>query len=219
MAEDTTLTRARPRDGSGGEPGRRDRKKAATRQALRDVALRLFAEQGFEATTIEQIADIVDVSPRTFHRYFARKEDVLFGDQDERVTRFRVALAARPTDEPVVPSVRAAVLAVIERTADRRDLERVRARLVSSSPDLRAHNLRYQDEWAAAVAEHVASRTGRRPDDAWPALVGICTVAALAVARRRWTSGRAGDLPALVAESFDLLAQLGDTAARMRPAT
>ena len=76
-----------------GELGRRERKKLATRRALADAALRLFDQQGFDATTVEQIARVVDVSARTFHRYFERKEDVLFADHAERISNFRALLA------------------------------------------------------------------------------------------------------------------------------
>jgi AcrR family transcriptional regulator len=185
--------------------GRRERKKAATRQALADAALRLFAARGFEATTIDEIAAVVDVSPRTFHRHFPRKEDVLFADHDRRVARLRAALAERPADQPLLESVRDGVLVVIDELASRRDLERIRSSLITSSPALRAHNLRYQDEWAQTIADHVARREGLSADDAWPSLVGRCTLAVLAVSRPAWQDDPAADPHAAVADAFALL--------------
>src|SRR5690242_18367032 len=86
--------------------GRRERKKQRTREALVDSAFRLFAEKGFEATTVEEIADAVDVSSRTFFRYFASKEDVLLTFQDEQFCAMKAAFAARPADEPMISAVR-----------------------------------------------------------------------------------------------------------------
>src|SRR5947207_2172773 len=92
----------------------RERKKAKTRQALADTALALFLEHGFEHTTVEQIAETCEVSPRTFLRYFATKEDVLFADAGERLERFMTALEERPADEPPLRSLRAAALTLVQ---------------------------------------------------------------------------------------------------------
>jgi TetR/AcrR family transcriptional regulator, regulator of mycofactocin system len=189
--------------------GRRERKKAATRQALADAAIRLFALRGFDATTIDEIAAVVDVSPRTFHRHFPRKEDVVFADNDRRVARLRAALAARPDDQPLLESIRDAVLEVLDELASRREIERTRSSLIASTPALRAHNLRYQDEWAQTIADHVARREGLAADDPWAALVGRCTLAVLAVSRPAWIDDPTGDMHAAVGEAFALLRRLG----------
>lgn len=93
--------------------GRRERKKQRTREALVDSAFRLFQKKGYDATTVEEIADAVDVSARTFFRYFASKEDVVLTYQEEQFAAMVDALAARPADEPVLTSLRNAVLSVI----------------------------------------------------------------------------------------------------------
>src|SRR3954467_3671196 len=93
--------------------GRRKRKKQRTREALIDAAFRLFQEKGFEATTVEEIADEVDVSSRTFFRYFASKEDVVLTFQEEQFAATLEALAARPADEPVMTALRNAAVATI----------------------------------------------------------------------------------------------------------
>jgi AcrR family transcriptional regulator len=193
------------------ELGRRERKKLATRRALADAALRLFGQQGFDATTVEQIADAVDVSARTFHRYFERKEDVLFADHAERITKFRELLADRPASEAPLRSVRLALLVSTRELESRSDLELIRARLITQSPALRAYNLRYLDDWARAIAEHVAQRSHLKPDDPWPSIAGRCIMAAIIDARQRWVT-EGGDRERrvrLVRSSLDLLTRLG----------
>ena len=72
----------------------------------------LFADQGFDATTIEQIAAAAGIAPRTFFRYFATKEDAVFADHAQNVARLRAALAPLDHDKPLLSRVRRAVLAV-----------------------------------------------------------------------------------------------------------
>ncbi|CCB71827.1 TetR/AcrR family transcriptional regulator [Streptantibioticus cattleyicolor] len=102
--------------GSGDVPaaGLRERKKAETRQALRKAAARLFREQGFARTTVADIVEAAGVSPRTFFRYFASKEDLLLPDLAEFFDRLEAELAGRPRAEPPLPALREAMLAVLQ---------------------------------------------------------------------------------------------------------
>src|SRR4029077_18020468 len=94
--------------GSQGQPsGLRERKKARTRASIREQALRLFREQGYHATTVEQIAAAAEVSPSTFFRYFPTKEDVVL--QDDMDTRLLDAFARQPPELGPVAAVRAAM--------------------------------------------------------------------------------------------------------------
>jgi AcrR family transcriptional regulator len=144
--------------------GLRERKKARTRASIREHALRLFREQGYQATTVEQIAAAAEVSPSTFFRYFPTKEDVVL--QDDMDTRMIEALeqqpaglgplsAVRAATQQVFASYTAADLAVIGETT----------RLTMTAPEVRARAL---DEFArtiGVVAEAVANRAGRPADD------------------------------------------------------
>ena len=89
--------------------GLRERKKARTREALHDAAMELFSRQGFDGTTVEEIADACEVSPRTFFRYFPTKEDVLFGDSEQRSTALIETLAAQPLDLAPLDAIHAAM--------------------------------------------------------------------------------------------------------------
>ncbi|PWJ53770.1 transcriptional regulator, TetR family [Quadrisphaera granulorum] len=97
--------------------GRRERKKVETRDALRDAARRLFAEQGVAATSIEQITEAADVSQRTFFRYFESKYDLLLPDLTALFDELEAALAERPRDEHPLTAYEAALIAVMARQA------------------------------------------------------------------------------------------------------
>ena len=187
--------------------GRRDRKKTETRLALADAAIRLFDANGFDATTIDDIADAVDVSTRTFHRYFERKEDVVFGDQPERLARLIELLDGRPVDEPPLRSVRFALVEMARDWHRGGDVEAMRARLVASTPALRAASLARYDIWAATIAGFIARRSGGRRDDPWPSVAARCMTAAVIDARRRWAR-EGGDIARRVQSSLDLLTRL-----------
>src|SRR5215831_3477438 len=87
--------------------GLRERKKARTRAAIREHALRLFREQGYQRTTVEQIAAAAEVSPSTFFRYFPTKEDLIL--QDDMDTRMVEAFERQPAGLGPIPAVRAAL--------------------------------------------------------------------------------------------------------------
>src|SRR5579859_6945012 len=92
--------------GAPGLPGLRERKKARTRASLREHALRLFREQGYQATTVEQIAAAAEVSPSTFFRYFPTKEDLIL--RDDMDVRMLEAFSRQPADLAPVAAIRAA---------------------------------------------------------------------------------------------------------------
>ncbi len=157
--------------------GLRERKKARTRASIREHALRLFREQGYQATTVEQIAAAAEVSPSTFFRYFPSKEDVVL--QDDMDTRMIEALERQPAELGPLTAVRAATQEMFAgyNAADL-DVLRETTVLTFTVPEVRARAL---DEFArtiGVVAEAVAKRAGRGPDDlavrtAAGAIVGV----------------------------------------------
>lgn len=86
---------------SAPRPGLRERRRIATRRALTDAAFALFSEQGYEATTVDQIADAAEVSRASFFRYFAAKDDVLGSDDDERREAFIATFRSRGEQDPL----------------------------------------------------------------------------------------------------------------------
>ncbi|WP_228717659.1 TetR/AcrR family transcriptional regulator [Allosaccharopolyspora coralli] len=144
------------------------------------MALSLFTEHGFEATTVERIAEAADISPRTFFRHFPSKEAVLFGDLRREMARVREILGSRPPDEHPLRSLTVATLDVTDRMEPDRAQHRMRAELLNArhnSVDYELHLLRQQ--WVQELAELVAERldvdaaTDARPN-AWSMTLGCC---------------------------------------------
>ncbi len=145
-------------------PGLRERKKAKTRAAIQEHALRLFRERGYEATTVEQIAEAAEVSPSTFFRYFGTKEDVVLYDPFDPV--LIAAFLVQPSELPPVAALRTAMRDVFE--GEGRDWvgqQQERADLILSVPELRRGMLDGFVGSMAPFAEALARRTGHRPDD------------------------------------------------------
>jgi AcrR family transcriptional regulator len=142
----------------------RERKKARTRAAIREHALRLFREQGYPATTVEQIAAAAEVSPSTFFRYFPTKEDVVL--QDDMDTRIAEAVRRQPPELSPIAAMRTAVR---ETWLSFRDPEwaqlRQAAALSMSVPEIRARAMNEFARTIDVVAEALAHRTGRPPTD------------------------------------------------------
>ncbi|GAA4240447.1 TetR family transcriptional regulator [Actinomadura meridiana] len=149
-------------------PGRRERKKQRTRDALVSAAFTLFAEKGFDATTVEEIADAVDVSSRTFFRYFASKEDVALTFQEEQTQAVVAALLSRPADEPIMTALRATVVG-IARACENGELgfdpDRFECVLsmLSDSPALMAKSLERTQKKQNLMTRIIAQRLGVDP--------------------------------------------------------
>jgi AcrR family transcriptional regulator len=150
---------------TAGQPyGLRERKKARTRATIREEALRLFREQGYHATTVEQIAAAAEVSSSTFFRYFPTKEDVVL--QDELEPLLAEAIEQQPPELGVVAAIRASLRTATGRMNEQQwDQLRQQAELSMTTPEVRA---RAMDDFARTItvmAEVVARRTGLSPDD------------------------------------------------------
>ena len=177
---------------AGASPdGLRERKKARTRAAIREHALRLFRELGYQATTVEKIAEAAEVSPSTFFRYFPTKEDVVL--QDDMDIRMIEALEQQPPELGPVAAVRAAAQQMFASyTAADMDVLRQTTALTLTVPEIRA---RAVDEFARTikvVAEALAKRADRPADDlavrtAAGAIIGV--IMAITMPWEGWTEG------------------------------
>ncbi|MGO9081739.1 MAG: TetR family transcriptional regulator [Streptosporangiaceae bacterium] len=144
--------------------GLRERKKARTRAAIREHALRLFREQGYPATTVEQIAAAAEVSPSTFFRYFPTKEDVVL--QDDLDVLALDAFERQPAGLSAISAFRAAAAQAYAGMTDE-ELERLQetTRLTLSVPEIRARALDEFTRTIEVIADMIARRSGRDPAD------------------------------------------------------
>jgi AcrR family transcriptional regulator len=161
--------------------GLRERKKAKTRAAIQRHALRLFREQGYAATTVEQIAEAAEVSPSTFFRYFPTKEDVVLYDPTD-MPMF-AAFEAEPPDVPPMQAMREAMRQVFGGlSAEDLAGQLERDRLIRSVPELRSRMLDTMVDGIQMFSEILGRRVGRSPDDiAVRTWVGAFIGAAIAV--------------------------------------
>ena len=177
------MTTSRPVLADSPPHGLRERKKARTRTAIREAAMRLFEEQGYAATTVEKIAEAAEVSPSTFFRYFPTKEDVVLTDDYDPM--MVAALRAQPAELHPIEAIRRSLRGLLEQfTEEQWAQERSRQQLIRTVPELR---MRIQQQYADTVtllAEAVAERAGLPPDDfSARVLAGAVIGAALAAAR------------------------------------
>jgi len=144
--------------------GLRERKKIKTQRLIQEQALRLFTQQGYDETTIEQIAEAAEVSPSTFFRYFPTKEDVLFRDEfDALIVQ---CLQAQPRDKPPLRAVRDAMRAAFAHVgAEDEEQFLLRYRLSMSTPALRARLFKDMMEAFDLLAQTLAEWRGRSASD------------------------------------------------------
>jgi AcrR family transcriptional regulator len=143
-------------------PGRRERKKAATRKALADAALALFMDRGFDRVTVAEIADAADVSIATLFKYFPSKEALLFDRDADREAELVAAVRDRPAGVSIIDALQAFLASRIDIGADRpavENLRRFRA-LVADTPSLSAYLARMWARHTDALASAISAELG-----------------------------------------------------------
>jgi AcrR family transcriptional regulator len=187
----------------GGPPSLAERKRQLVRDELAEVAMKLFAARGFDATTIEAITEAAGVSRRTFFRYFEAKEDVIIEFLDELGVRLCADLAARPQDEPPGVAIRGGMDVFLDAFREHPEKSLVLARMTLETPPLRARYLDRLDGWRACLTTELAARARVDPaDDMGPALAAAVALAAFDTAMIRWIRDGGGDLGELVDQAF-----------------
>ena len=186
--------------------GLQERKRDLVREAIARAAWELFAAEGYEATTVADIARAVGVSRRTFFRYFSSKEDVVVGTSDALAEDLLAAFARRPPDEPPLDAIRKALRPLVEsRLADARQARAI-VRLLRESRTLRRAMLERHARMEERLAALLAERTGAdRRRDPTPALLAYVARALLDTAFNVWYDQRPRDVGAMVDGLFERL--------------
>lgn len=194
----------------------RERKKQRTREALLRTALELFTTEGYERTTVDDIAEAVDVSQRTFFRYFAGKEEAALALMEVTVAHFLRSVRERPPQEAPMEALRQAVVEgwdtlndAIEAIAPVELYLRM-CRVVESTPALLAAHLRRSVEVEEAIAAILAEREGVDMDtDPRPRLAVAVFGGVMRLTERQWSVGEDFSLDAMRALTVSYLEQIG----------
>jgi len=173
--------------------GGRGRPPSTSRESVERTALTMFANRGFEQTTVEEIAAELGVGRRTVFRYFPSKNDIVWGDFDRVLDRLREELDGQGEGVPIMDALAAAAVASNSYPAEQLPELRTRMTLITTVPALQAHSaLRYAD-WRGVVAEYVARRRGERASDLIPQTVAFAALGASMAAFSVWVA-QDGDL-------------------------
>jgi TetR/AcrR family transcriptional regulator, regulator of mycofactocin system len=174
------------------------RPRATSRAALERLGFELFAERGFDATTVDDIAAAAGIGRRTFFRYFASKNDLVWGDFEEQLTRLGALLAAADPGTPMMDALREAVVEFNRFDPAEVPWHRQRMALILRVPTLQADSAVRYASWRALVTEFASRRLGRPASDLLPRLVGSTVLAACVTAYEQWLADEGADLGGLL---------------------
>jgi TetR/AcrR family transcriptional regulator, regulator of mycofactocin system len=165
---------------------RAGRRRVTSRADLEHVAFDLFDRQGFERTTVDDIARAAGIGRRTFFRYFPSKNDVPWGNFDAELERMRLHLKALPPQMPLMDAIRVAIVDFNTFAPDQIGLHRRRMRLILQTPALQAHSTLRYAAWRQVIDEFVAERIGQRPDALAPRTLGYVALGVAIAAYEQW---------------------------------
>ena len=190
-------------------PGLRERKRQQTRERLTRVAMALFLERGFEATTLDDIAAAADISRRSFFHYFASKEDVVFAWHEEITAALIAAVAARPRDESMLAAAENAISAMARQIEPNEAI--AMARLKRDNPALQARDQVKYEKLERALADALAKRAGHKAEKLQARLVAMIATGAMRIGGELWAAEGARERPeALVKRTFAAIRAIFD---------
>ena len=178
-----------PVDTSPSKPGLRERKKQQLREKIARTALGLFAQRGYDETTLAEIAEAADISPRTIFAYYESKEDILFCDEEAYLEQLRQKLEQRPPGATTVDAIREFISSVPPPDEE----AMLRKQIVTSNPGLQMQGRAHLGRLEPVLAESIAKDLGAGPDDIRPALLAAVMIAALTAVRDRLMDAPAGE--------------------------
>ncbi|MEU9347303.1 TetR family transcriptional regulator [Streptomyces sp. NPDC048278] len=187
------------------QPGLRERKKIKTREAIRTATYALVEVQGWDATTIEQIAERAEVSPSTVFRYFPTKEDIVLTDEYDLL--IMEELRARPADEPWPASIRYVMHRAIRLgVKDDPVVSRLRTRLMVEVPSVRSRMMESMSSTGRLLCHAIGERTGRDPDSLEVRVYAMSFIGGLMEVSMYWAEHEhEGDFEALVDRALHVI--------------
>lgn len=187
------------------QPGLRERKKIKTREEIRAATYALIKEQGYDATTVEQIAERAEVSPSTVFRYFPTKEDIVLTDEYDPL--MLEELRARPADESWMDSVRHVIRIAVEgNLAQDVEVARMRAHLGVQVPAVRARMVASMSETSRLLREAIAERSGLDPNGLEVRVCAMSLIGGLMEVSMYWAeNGFEDDMSTLLGKALDVM--------------
>src|ERR1700737_4393775 len=186
---------------TAGAPGLRERKRQQTRERLTRMAVALFLDRGFEATTLDDIAAAADISRRSFFHYFTSKEDVVFAWQEESAAALIAAVAARPANESMLAAAENAIYAMVRQLKPGEAM--AIARLKRDNPALQARDQVKHEKLGRARAEALGKRAGHKTERLKARLVAMIATGVMRIGGESWAAEGAREKPeVLVKRTF-----------------
>jgi len=196
--------------------GLRSRKKTKTRIMIEEAALELFAEQGYEATTVEQIAAKVEISPTTFFRYFPTKADVVLCQDAGLFPHLYQAICDRPASESAMEAVRQAMREIWVPNVDPLHTRRTN-QAAAHSVQMRGLYNDLVRTWLEGIAHALAKRKGLSSPDLESFIVARAALGVFNEAMRAWNNGETGEsVETMFDRAFATMVRLSAEWARMK---
>ena len=177
-----------------------------THDELCQIGLRLFVTQGFDNTSVDEIASQAGISRRTFFRYYESKADVVWGNFDDALSGLKSNLTAIPSSVPLMDALRQAVVAFNALTPEQVTPHRARMQLILSVPALTARSSIRYAQWRAVIEDFAALRLSLPSDHLMPRSIGHTALGAALAAHEQWLQDENAHLSALLDLAFTALA-------------
>lgn len=184
---------------------RQGRPPATSHAELERIGLSLFAEQGYEETSVDDIAAAAGIGRRTFFCYFPSKADLVWGDFDAACDELRRQLAIADPNKPVTLAIRDAVVAANYIRPEQQQIYRQRVSLILHSPAVVATSINRYQQWRTVVEEFVADRLGVSPNSLVPRSLAYSWMGFVLAAYEQWLLKDGSDLRDMILESFDAI--------------
>ena len=187
-----------------GPAAARGRPPSTSRESVGAVALTLFVERGFDETTVDDIAAALGVGRRTVFRYYASKNDMVWGDFDRVLDRLRADLDSLDNDMPIMDAVAAAAVSSNRYPSEQLPALRARMALITQVPALQAHSMLRYSDWRGVIAEYAARRLEVQASDLLPQTLGFAALGASMAAFSVWVH-HGGQIEQLIAGAYENL--------------